>query len=212
MEFIDPTIEAYAEAHSTPESEVLAALNRETHLKVLYPRMLSGHLQGSVLSLISKLHRPRRIIEVGTYTGYSAICMASGLTEDGMLHTLDIDGELKEMAESYFEKAGVGDKITMHIGNALDVIPTLDETFDLALIDADKSNYVNYFNLIFPKMRSGGIILADNVLWSGRILDESVNDKETQGIREFNKFVKTFSGVEHVLLPIRDGIMVIRKL
>lgn len=212
MDFIDPNIQAYAENFTSPEPEVLAELNRETYLKVLYPRMLSGHLQGRMLSMISRMVRPRRILEIGTYTGYSALCMAEGLTDDGKVITIDIDAELEEMVLKYAKKAGLENKIDMRIGNALEIVPQLDETIDLVFIDADKHNYSNYFDLVLPKMRSGGFIMADNVLWSGRVLNEATKDKETLGLRNFVQHVSKNQGVEHVLMPVRDGIMLIQKL
>lgn len=212
MDFLDPDIKAYAESFTSPEPEVLGELNRETYLKVLYPRMLSGHLQGRVLSMVSRMVRPRRILEIGTYTGYSALCMAEGLTEDGKVITIDIDAELESMVLEYAQKAGLSDKIDMRVGNALDIIPQLDETIDLVFIDADKHNYSNYFDLVLPKLRKGGFIMADNVLWSGRVLNEHTTDKETLGLRNFVQHVSNNQEVEQVLLPIRDGIMLIQKL
>ncbi|MCB9234039.1 MAG: O-methyltransferase [Bacteroidia bacterium] len=212
MDFLHPDIQAYAERHTSSEGDFLASLNRETHLKVLYPQMLSGHLQGRMLAMFSKMVRPRRILEIGTFTGYSALCLAEGLTEDGKLITLEVDPELKKMATGYFEKSPYAAQIDMRIGSGLEIIPQLDEVFDLVFIDADKYNYINYFNLILPKLRTGGIILADNVLWSGHVLDEAVQDKETAGLRDFAKFVSNDPRVETLLLPVRDGIMVVRKL
>lgn len=212
MDFLPPEIEKYAEDHTSPESEVLAKLNRETHQKVLYPRMLSGHIQGRILAMLSKMLQPKRVLEIGTYTGYSSLCIAEGLAEGGSIITMDIDPELQEMAEKYWNEAGYGDQITFMVGNAGDLIPGIEGELDLVFIDADKQNYVKYFELVYPKLRKGGVILADNVLWSGRILDPDVHDKETNGIRAFNKFVKDFDGIEHVLLPVRDGIMMVRKI
>lgn len=213
MEFIDQRLADYAEAHTTPESEVLAELNRETWAKVLMPRMLSGHLQGRVLSLFSKIHRPKRILEIGTYTGYSALCLAEGLSDDGLLHTIDINAELEDMVLKYVKKAGFEGRIKMHVGNALEIIPTLDETFDLVFIDADKENYWNYYQMAIEKLRPGGLILADNVLWSGKVIDETmtVRDEETKALNEFNSRVGLDNRVEQILLPVRDGIMIIRK-
>lgn len=213
MEFIDEKIEAYALSHSQPESDVLKKLNRETHLKVLSPRMLSGHLQGNFLSMISKMIQPKQILEIGTYTGYSAICLAQGLQEGGTLHTIDSNKELEKMARSFFQEAGLSNKINFHIGDALNIIPTIKETFDLVFIDADKKNYITYYDMVFDSVRPGGYIIADNVLWSGKVLDtQKNNDRETVLIDEFNKKVHEDKRVEHQLIPIRDGLMIARKL
>ncbi|HET6224816.1 MAG TPA: class I SAM-dependent methyltransferase [Bacteroidia bacterium] len=213
MEFIDEKIEAYALSHSQAESDVLKKLNRETHLKVLSPRMLSGHLQGNFLSMISKMIRPKQILEIGTYTGYSAICLAQGLQEGGKLHTIDSNEQLEKMARSFFQEAGLANKINFHIGDALAVIPTIKETFDIVFIDADKKNYSTYYDMVFDKVSKGGHIIADNVLWSGKVLDtQANNDRETVLIDEFNKKVHADKRVEHQLLPIRDGLMIARKL
>lgn len=213
MEFIDEKIEAYALTHSQPESDVLKKLNRETHLKVLQPRMLSGHLQGNFLSMISKMIQPKQVLEIGTYTGYSAICLAQGLQAGGKLHTIDNNEQLEKMARMFFEQAGLSNKINYYIGDALTVIPTIKEQFDIVFIDADKKNYSNYYDLVFDQVRPGGYIIADNVLWSGRILDlEKNNDVDTIQIDEFNKKVHQDTRVEHQLIPIRDGLMIARKL
>ncbi len=213
MEFIDERIEHYALAHSQPESEVLRKLNRETHLNVLGPRMLSGHLQGNFLNMISKMIQPKQILEIGTFTGYSAICLAQGLQNGGKLHTIDNNEQLEKMTRSFFEQADLSNKINYYIGEALTLIPTIQEVFDIVFIDADKKNYINYYNLIFDKVRSGGYILADNVLWSGKVLDtKQNNDKDTLLIDEFNKLIHADKRVEHQLLPIRDGLMIARKL
>lgn len=211
MEFLPEHIQAYAEKHTEPEPGVLAELNRETWLKILYPRMLSGPFQGRFLSMVSKLIRPRRILEVGTYTGYSALCMAEGMDPEGTLTSIELDPELEDMIREYFEKAGQTAKLDLRIGNAMEIIPTLEGPFDLAFIDADKQNYIAYYQMILPKMRSGGMILADNVLWSGQVTDPDVNDKETKGLRDFANFVSSDDTVERILLPIRDGIMMIMK-
>lgn len=211
MEFIDADIQTYAENITTAENEILQSLNRETYAKVLMPRMLSGHLQGQLLSMISHMVQPNRILEIGTYTGYSAICLASGLKEDGLLHTIDINEELEDMVRGYFGKANLTNKIHYHIGNALKIIPTLNETFDLVFIDADKENYSAYFDLVIDKVCKGGFILADNVLWSGKVLQEK-KDKDTLAIHEFNQKVKADERVEQILLPVRDGILIARKL
>lgn len=211
MEFLPDTIQAYAEQHTDPEPTILADLNRETYLKVLYPRMLSGHLQGRFLSMMAKVIRPKRILEIGTYTGYSGICLSEGLLENGKITTLEIDPELEDMIRDYFERAGASHLLDLHIGNAVELIPTLEGEFDLVFIDADKQNYIRYYEMVLPKMRSGGVIFADNVLWSGQVVDPNVQDKETNGLREFANFVSSDSRVERILLPIRDGIMMIMK-
>lgn len=212
MEFIPADLQAYVEAHSGEESSLLANLNRDTYTKVMMPRMLSGHLQGRMLSMLSHMIQPKRILEIGTYTGYSAICMAEGLAPDGKLTTLDINEELEVMVRDYFEKAGLTEKIDYRIGNAMELIPEIDETFDLVFIDADKKNYTNYFNLVFEKVRPGGFIIGDNVLWSGKVVQtENKTDKDTQAILDFNRFVHEDDRVENVLFPVRDGLMVIRK-
>ena len=211
MEFIDLMIQQYAEKFTTEESDVLLQLNRETNAKVLMPRMLSGHLQGQFLSMISCMIQPERILEIGTYTGYSAICLAAGLKPKGILHTIDINDELEDMVRKYFDKANIADKIQYHLGNALQIIPTLNETFDLVFIDADKENYSAYFDLVIDKVRTGGFIIADNVLWSGKVLQEK-KDKDTQAIHFYNEKIKSDNRVAQILLPIRDGLMIARKL
>ena len=210
MNLLPDEIEQYAEALSSPESPALNELNRQTHLKVLTPQMLSGHIQGLYLKMVSQMIRPKAILEIGTYTGYSAICMASGLQDGGVLHTIDINEELEPMINEYFEKNGVADKVQLHIGNALEIIPTLDETFDLVFIDADKVNYANYYDLAFEKVRPGGFILADNVLWSGKVT-ENDKDKDTQALYDYNEKILNDERVENLLLPVRDGIMIARK-
>lgn len=213
MEFIDEKIESYALAHSQAESDVLKKLNRETHLKVLSPRMLSGHLQGNFLSMISKMIQPKHILEIGTYTGYSAICLAQGLQEGGKLYTIDSNEQLEKMARSFFQEADLAHKINLYIGDALSIIPSIQETFDIVFIDADKKNYSTYYDMIFDRVRPGGYIIADNVLWSGKVLDvQKNNDRETVLIDEFNKKVHADKRVEHQLIPIRDGLMIARKL
>jgi caffeoyl-CoA O-methyltransferase len=211
MEFINPAIQAYAEQHTSAETVLLKSINRETHAKVLAPRMLSGHLQGRVLSMISSMVKPKCILEIGTYTGYSAICLAEGLGSEGKLITIDINEELAEGVKAYFSIAGLADKIEYRIGNALDIIPTLNRKFDLVFIDADKENYSRYFDLVIDNVPLGGIILADNVLWSGKVLDGKP-DKDTRAIVDFNTKVHRDPRVENVLFPIRDGIMVMRKI
>lgn len=210
---IPGNINDYAEDFTSEENEVLAKLNRETNLKVEMPVMLSGHLQGAVLKMISHMINPDKVLEVGTYTGYSAICLAAGLKEGGHLHTIDINEELKDMCERYFEEAGVGDKITQHIGKAGDIIPALNETFDLVFIDADKVNYHLYYDLVFDKVRKGGFIMADNVLYNGEVtMSVDEQSKNAKAIHAFNEKLRSDERVEQVLLPIRDGITIARKI
>jgi caffeoyl-CoA O-methyltransferase len=209
MEILNEDLQRYAEQHTSPESDLLKKINRDTHAHVLMPRMLSGHLQGRVLSMISYMIQPQRILEIGTYTGYSALCLAEGLSPGGKLITIDINEELEKKVSDHF--ALWQDKIEYKIGNALDIVPTLNEIFDLVFIDADKSNYSKYFDLVIDKIRPGGFILADNVLWSGKVLNKNP-DNDTKSIIAFNEKIQRDSRVENVLLPIRDGIMMIRKL
>ncbi len=213
MDFIPPDLARYAEDHTSPEPEILRQLNRETHANVLSPRMLSGHLQGRVLALLSHLVKPYRVLEIGTYTGYSALCLAEGLTAGGKVITLDVNEELERMVRSFVEKAGMTDRVDFRIGRAADLIPQLDETFDLVFIDADKANYGLYYDLVFDKVRPGGLIVADNVLWSGKVVQpEAVRkDKELRAILAFNARIQQDDRVENVLLPLRDGLMVVRK-
>jgi len=208
-----PDYEKYAEEHTTSEADYLYELNRETHLKTMYPRMISGHLQGQFLKMISHMIRPQRILEIGTFTGYSSINLAQGLAEGGVIHTIDSNAESVELGTKYFKKAGVQDKIIIHIGNALEAIPALNETFDLVFIDADKENYLNYYDLVFDKLRAGGFILADNAFWSGKVFNRNeCSDKEVEGIIKFNEFIQNDKRVENMLLPLRDGVMMVRKL
>ena len=211
MDIINPEIQQYAEKHTSPESDLLKTINRETHAQVLQPRMLSGHLQGRVLSLISRLVKPKAILEIGTYTGYSAICLAEGLQQGGKLVTIDINDELEERVKKYLVKAGLTDKIDFRLGNASTIIPALKMKFDLVFIDADKESYSRYFDLVIDSVNLDGLILADNVLWSGKVLDGKP-DKDTRAIIDFNTKVHHDQRVENVLLPIRDGIMVMRKV
>jgi predicted O-methyltransferase YrrM len=211
MEFLNKELSDYVDAHTSDEPEVLKKLTRETYLKVLMPRMLSGHYQGRLLSMITKMIQPFNILEIGTYTGYSAVCFAEGLREGGKLITIDINEELETMVRKVFEEAGVSEKIEYKIGNAMDIIPTLNQTFDLIFIDADKINYLNYYHLIFNKVRTGGFIIADNVLWSGKIVNTEKIDKDTRALMDFNDFVHQDPRVENVLLPVRDGLMILRK-
>lgn len=205
-------LENYILQHIEPQDEVLSELDRETHLKVLGARMISGHLQGQVLTLLSKMIRPENILEIGTFTGYSAICLAKGLNDNGKLITIEMDDELEEFARNYFVKAGVQHKIVQRIGTALEIIPTLHEPFDLVFIDADKREYVAYYQEIFDKVKSGGYIIADNTLWSGKVLNKPASDDfQTKGILEFNRLIRNDKRVEKVILPLRDGMTVIRK-
>lgn len=212
MDFIPAAIEAYALAHTSAESPLLAQLNRETHAKVLQSRMLSGHLQGRLLSLFSTMLRPRRILEIGTYTGYSALCLAEGLADDGILITIDVNEELESFVRSFFDQSPFGKKIDFRIANAATLIPTLNETFDLVFIDADKLNYGLYYDLVFDKVRPGGVIIADNVLWSGKIVQTNKRiDKDTQALLDFNQKLHNDPRVSNVLLPVRDGLMIVWK-
>lgn len=212
MEFIDDKIIDYALLHSEKEDEVLAELQRETNLKIMSPRMLSGHLQGLWLTLLSKMLQPKLIIEVGTYTGYSAICLAKGLQPNGKLITIDVNEETESIAKKYFEKSGFGNTIELITKDAKEVLPTINNEIDLVFIDADKRNYSLYYDLVIDKVKSGGLIIADNVLWSGKILDlEKNKDSDTQAIHAFNQKMKNDSRVEKLLLPIRDGLFIMRK-
>jgi caffeoyl-CoA O-methyltransferase len=205
-------LEKYILDHTEAESELLASLNRETQHKMLNSRMLSGHLQGKILEMISKMINPSYILEICTYTGYSAICLAQGLADKGQLHTIEINDELESFIRPYFEKSGLADKIRLHIGNATEIIPHLSDSIDLVFIDGDKRQYIEYYKLIINRVRKGGFILADNVLWSGKVVEPlNNNDDYTKGILEFNSFVHIDNRVENVILPIRDGIMLLRK-
>jgi predicted O-methyltransferase YrrM len=211
MSFIADKLSDYIVDHSETEPKLLQELNRETWQKVLKPRMLSGAYQGRLLALISKLINPKTILEIGTYTGYSALCLAEGLQKNGKLYTIDVNEELKAFAEKYFKKSNYAHQITALTGNALEVIPTLNTTFDLVFIDADKVNYSNYFNLIIDKMNPGGLILSDNVLWSGKVIEPlKMTDKTTQALLEYNKLLAQDSRIETVMLPIRDGLTLSR--
>jgi caffeoyl-CoA O-methyltransferase len=211
MDILNEDLLHYSEQHTTQESPLLKAINRDTHAKVLMPRMLSGHLQGRVLAMISKLIQPKLILEIGTYTGYSAICLAEGLAPEGKLITIDINEELEDKVKKYFDEAGLASRVQYRIGDATKIVPTLEGPFDLVFIDADKANYSRYYDMVIDKVREGGIILADNVLWSGKVL-QAKQDKDTRAIVEFNKKIQQDGRVENVLLPIRDGILMIRKL
>ena len=213
MEFIDAQLDAYVCAHSEKESDVLKELNRRTHVSVLSPRMLSGHFQGRVLSMLSHMIRPNRILEIGTYTGYSAIAMAQGLPNGGKLTTIDVNPELEKMISHFIQKAGLSDTIEQITGNALEIIPTLTDTFDLVFIDADKRNYTRYLDLVINKVRTGGYILTDNVLWSGKVtMPKDKIDVDTQQIDAFNDYVQNHKQLESILLPVRDGLYISRKL
>lgn len=212
MEFIDKKLDEYVCAHTENEPELLKELNRQTHLNVMMPRMLSGHYQGRVLSMLSNMIQPKAILEIGTYTGYSALCFAEGLQDNGKLITIDKNEELEEMVRSYFERSEYNKCIDYRIGNAIEIIPQLNEKFDLVFIDADKANYVNYYNMVFDKVNSGGYIIADNVLWSGKVLLEYEKlDKDTRVLMDYNKMIHEDERVQEVLLPIRDGLMIARK-
>ncbi len=211
MHFIPQQLDDYVVAHSQVEPELLQQLTRETYQKILQPRMLSGHYQGRVLSMLSKLINPKTILEIGTYTGYSALCLAEGLQKNGKLHTIDVNEELVDFQRKYFDKSNCGTQIQQHLGSALDIIPTLNTTFDLVFIDADKPNYVNYFHAIIDKMNTGGVILSDNVLWSGKVLEKlNPKDESTKIILAYNKLLNDDERIETVLLPIRDGLTISR--
>ncbi len=211
MEFISARLDEYVVNHSEDEPELLSELNKVTWQKVLAPRMLSGHYQGRILSMLSKMINPKSILEIGTYTGYSALCLAEGLRADGVLHTIDKNEELADFQQFFFDKSPYKDQIVKYIGNAIEIIPSIHEKFDLVFIDADKVNYSNYFDLVIDKMNPGGIILSDNVLWSGKVLEKvEENDVDTEQIIRFNQKVKEDNRVETILLPIRDGLSLCR--
>ncbi|MEP1032903.1 O-methyltransferase [Ekhidna sp.] len=212
MEFLPEGLQEYVEDHSEPESDLLQQINRETHLHVLKPRMLSGHLQGRVLSMLSHMIKPKYILEIGTYTGYAALSMAEGMQPHGKLITIDNNEELSVRSKKYFELSNHSDQIEMLVGNAIDVIPTLKERWDLVFIDADKENYANYFDQVIDQVNTGGFIIADNVLWSGKVFDKNKQDKATESIKGFNEKMHTDSRVQNVLFPIRDGLMILRKI
>lgn len=213
MEFISDELSEYVNKHTQPESALLQELNRETYAKVLVPRMLSGHLQGRVLAMFSKMIKPSRILEIGTYTGYSALCLAEGLTNEGELITIDINEELTDMVQKYVDQSDYKSKIKLMVGDAIQIIPGLPGPFDLVFIDADKTNYINYYNLVFDKLNPGGYIIADNVLWSGNVLkDPTLTDDDTKALVQFNENIQNDSRIENVLFPVRDGLMVVRKV
>ena len=211
MHFLSEELENYAAQHTEDEPLLLQELNKRTHLNVLQPRMISGHFQGRFLSLLSKMVQPRTILEIGTYTGYATLCLAEGLHPEGVLHTIDIKEELTDLQREFFDRSGYGNQRVQHLGKAADIIPSLNTTFDLVFIDADKQNYAHYFDLVIEKMNRGGIILSDNVLWSGKVVEEvKHNDKHTQALMAYNQKIKDDPRVETVLLPIRDGITLSR--
>ena len=204
-------LEKYITDHSSPEDPVLEELFRETHIRFVNPNMASGHIQGMMLEFISRMISPQFILEIGTYTGYSAICLAKGLKAGGRLFTIEINDELKEFSHSYFLKAGVEDRISQYTGRAQDIIPGISQNFDLVFIDGDKREYTEYFSLVIPKVRSGGFVLADNVIWDGKVLERETGDSQTRGIIEFNEMIRNDGSIEKLILPVRDGLMIIRK-
>jgi predicted O-methyltransferase YrrM len=209
---IPKKFEDYALLHTSPEDPLLHQLYRETNLKSVYPRMLSGHLQGKLLEMLSTMIQPDHILEIGTFTGYSAICLARGLSPHGKLITIEVNPEFPGIAHKYFKRAGLANKIIQETGHALDLIPGLDYTWDLVFIDADKENYVNYYKLVIDRVRKGGFIIADNVLWGGKVLNpDEKQDKETKGITTFNAFIRRDKRIDHVMVPVRDGLMILRK-
>ena len=211
MHFLSPQLEEYIREHSQDEPKILEDLTRETHLKVVRPRMLTGHFQGRVLSMLAKIINPRHILEIGTYTGYSALCLAEGLHKDGKLHTIDINDELSALQRKYFDRSGFGRQIIQHIGNALDVIPKIDLVFDLVFIDAEKTEYSKYLDVVLQKTQSGSIILSDNVLWSGKVVAQlDPKDTATRAVLDYNRKIKEDPRLETVLLPIRDGLTLSR--
>lgn len=213
MEFIDQNLDDYICSFTEKEPEYLKELNRKTHLEVLQPRMLSGHFQGRLLSLLSHMIQPSRILEIGTYTGYSALCMAEGLKKGGKLITIDVNEELEAIVAEFIGKANMQSMIEQLIGDAMQIIPTLDKVFDLVFIDADKRNYINYYNLVFDKVKKGGYIIADNILWSGKVLEEyEKTDKSTQVIMDYNRMIHEDPRVKEIILPVRDGLSIARKI
>lgn len=211
MDFLPKTLQQYLVSHSEDEPELLKQLNKETWQKILTPRMLSGHYQGRILAMLSKLMKPKSILEIGSYTGYSALCLAEGLNENGILHTIDHNEELVDFQKKYFNRSPYKNRIRQYLGDALDIIPTIKASFDLVFIDADKSNYSNYFNLVIDKMNKGGVILSDNVLWSGKVVETpDPKDEDTKALISYNKLLKNDSRIETIMLPIRDGITISR--
>lgn len=213
MNFISEELDHYTVNHSSDEPQLLKQLNKETYQKILLPRMLSGHYQGRILSMLSKLIAPKSILEIGTYTGYATLCLAEGLSENAEIHTIDIKEELIDFQRKYFDMSGKGHQIFQHLGQATDIIPILNKKFDLVFIDADKSNYINYFHLIINKMNKGGVILSDNVLWSGKVIEPlNPKDEDTKVLLEYNQLLKNDLRLETVLLPIRDGLTISRVI
>jgi len=211
-EFINQKILDYVDLYSQQEPLLLKELNKETNLKVLNPRMLSGSYQGRILSIISKILKPKMVLEIGTYTGYSALCIAEGLDIGGTIDTIDINEELQQIQNKFFGKSGFSKQINQHLGNALDIIPKINKTFDLVFLDADKENYIEYFNLIIDKVNSGGVIIADNVLWSGKVIKADSNDLVTNKLIEFNNLINKDKRIENIILPFRDGLSICRKI
>ena len=211
-DIVNNKIEDYIRKNSSKEPEILKDLNKETYLKVLNPRMLSGHLQGRFLSIITKLIKPKKILEIGTYTGYSAICMAEGLVENGIIHTIDINEELVSIQNKYFKKSKCNNSITQHVGDARNIIKNINEEFDVVFLDADKENYIEYYELVIEKVKKGGLIIADNVLWTGKVVEPEKDDDElTQYLIDFNKMINEDDRVENIILPLRDGLNIILK-
>ncbi len=213
MHFLSDSLQGYITEHSEDEPEYLKALSRETHLKVLQPRMITGHYQGRVLSMLSRLISPARILEIGTYTGYSALCLAEGLQPGGELHTIDVNEELQGIQNKYFDLSGFGDQIKQYVGDALEIIPKMDLEFDLVFVDAEKKEYARYFEVVLPRTRKGGVILSDNVLWSGKVIEPlDPSDKATKALLDYNEMLKSDPRLETVMLPIRDGLTLSRVL
>jgi len=211
-DIVNNKIEDYIRKNSSKEPEILKDLNKETYLKVLNPRMLSGHLQGRFLSIITKLIKPKKILEIGTYTGYSAICMAEGLVENGIIHTIDINEELVSIQNKYFKKSKCNNSITQHVGDARNIIKNINEEFDVVFLDADKENYIEYYELVIEKVKKGGLIIADNVLWTGKVVEPDKDDDElTQYLIDFNKMINEDDRVENIIIPLRDGLNIILK-
>lgn len=211
MNFLEENLEKYVEAHTEKESPLLQKLNRFTNANVLNPRMLAGHFQGRLIAMLSKMIQPEYILEIGTYTGYSAICWTEGLADHGKVITLDVNEELKEIIESYISESGNEKRIELMIGNAMELVPKLNYRWDIVFLDADKENYINYFEMVIDRVRPGGFIIADNVLWSGKVLDPEADDPDTLGLIAYNKLIQNDSRVENILLPVRDGLMIARK-